>query len=158
MGHKKILSGTNIIREDLIGSDTLITQALLRKTLFNSKDYLAIPDIGLAFGQQLPLAAHGILGAVAIGSPTVIEGFNFLKQFIKLRTKFFQLSVGVESHSTRLCFHISDIFLESITEPDELPLLTKQFLTESALAISLNTISEILGYFEMTNFNRASKR
>jgi len=142
---RHILSGTGILRQDLIQNNGLVTQSQLGKVISNSAQLLSIPGIGLEFGQQLPLTAHGILGTAAIGSPTVMDGLSLFQRFITLRTHIFRLSLKFEESHILLDFHISEKLLQSLGVSPEISHITKQFLIESAIAIAYKTSVLILG-------------
>lgn len=145
-GQQALLKGTKLSPEDLLQLGTEIdasTQALIvRNALAISQN----PALGLKWGANLHLAAHGPLGTVIASSPSLGHAWKATRKYHDIRGGF----VSMEGHTEGDYFavvlrvHSSSFDME---KPQATPHLDEfgRFFTEAVLATMVNHLGMIIG-------------
>lgn len=133
-GQLALLRGTRLSPDDLLELNTSVdaeTQAIIVR---NALALSAYPALGLRWGANLHLAAHGPLGTVIASSPTLGQAWKATEKFHDIRGGFARM----EGHVGRDHFAV----LINMAVPLD---RVGRFLCEAVLATMVNHLGMIIG-------------
>lgn len=145
-GQQALLKGTRLSPEDLQQLSTDIdahTQAIIVK---NALAISQNPALGLKWGANLHLAAHGPLGTLIASSPSLGHAWKATRKYHDIRGGFVSMDgqMDGEHFAVVLKVHSKGGGLDEVNGPECLDEFSR-FFTEAVLATMVNHLGMIIG-------------
>ena len=99
-----LVKNTGINTQLLDDPDATVSFDSFKQLVVNALDCTQEPALGLYFGKQLNLAAHGILGFAAMSSDTMGQALEVAVKYFRTRAPLFELTFQVEENTAVLQF------------------------------------------------------
>ncbi len=101
----QLLQFTQLIPEQLMQDETLLTARQLVQILQNSVALSEHADFGLRLGQRLTPTTHGAMGFLVNSSPNLLMALKAFQEFIPTRISFARLNLEYTEHSVHLSLY-----------------------------------------------------
>ncbi len=98
------LLGTGVTRQDLQHPDRPLPYPAFRDLVRGALAASREPALGLFVGERLLASAHGMVGAVAVNSGTVLQALEMVQRFSALRSQVFTIEHEVAGSDGLLIF------------------------------------------------------
>lgn len=133
-GQQALLKGTKLSPEDLLQLGTEIDAATQAVIVRNALAMSQNPALGLKWGANLHLAAHGPLGTLIASSPSLGHAWKATRKYHDIRGGFVSMDGDMDGE------HFA-VVLKVHTQMDEFG----RFFTEAAVATMVNHLGMIIG-------------
>lgn len=101
-----ILAGTQLSVSDCKNPDGLISFYQYERIIANALEKSKKPELGLIFGKQLNLMAHGDLGIVMMSSETIQQALEMGVHYLATRNPLIHLAYELEKNLVKINIHL----------------------------------------------------